>query len=639
MTFTNKNWWQRAAIVALGLALAQTDDGFAAGPGKGGGLAGLRDRLGQAERPALGGGNSGKAAGPRVNNSEAKPRPNILEQAGRIGKPASQPQGRGGGQPNLFDQLKNTTAAKGPRRPQEATSAKTSGRVQPTTNPNLGNLLGGLGNSRKPGKAGVDSGRQPTAANSLGQLLKDRGPAVNRPGKGETKSTATGLGMLKQRLEQKEKAGPLGAKVQNRPGGRLESLNDRLQGSSSLGRPKKNTDGPKLGRPTTKSPLPKLGDIAAKRPTERPGTKIGSKTTLDSLKDRVKRPGDAGSKNPIVNRLFPPLVGKGRKLPDLTASERLGRIREKIGAKEGSRPALETLTGRLPKTTGVDLKTKLVNRPFPSKVGLGGKLKELTQPVGKGKIQAILGAKGGSLPLLSSLLQGEPAVLDNNIVVPDQTQIDIDNNNTVIGAQGQGAVQAINLATSIIDLVQTAVATNGLQGTGVETLGGGTVNCPPVTGTVNCPPVTGTVECPPMGTGGEVVIDDSGDNGTDIDGDIEMVDGEDLTDGTADDLDAGLGDDVSDGTDLGEDAVAEYTVLVVNVTAQPMTYSVRREGSVWGTYELPTGEEHRFVIPTPELDVQYTTDGEPTTITVPGDHVYAFAEDNGTVSLFLADEE
>lgn len=637
MTFTNKNWWQRAAIVALGLALAQTDDGFAAGPGKGGGLAGLRDRLGQAERPALGGGNSGKAAGPRVNNSEAKPRPNIFEQAGRIGKANSQPQttqqGRGS-QPNLFDQLKNT-AAKGPRRPQESTPAKTSGRVQPTTNQNLGNLLGGLGNNRRPGKAGVDTGRQPAAASSLGQLLKDRGPAVNRPVKGETKSPATGLGMLKQQLGQKGNAGPLGAKVQNRPGGKLDSLNDRLPGLSSLGRPKNNTDGPKLGRPTTKSPLPKLGGIAAKRPTEGPGAKtgIGSKTTLDSLKDRLQRPGSVGSKNPNVNRPFPPLVGKGDKLTDLTTSDSLGRIREKIGAKQGSqRPVLETLKGRLTNTAGVDLKTKLVNRPLPSKVGLGGKLKELTQPVGQGKIQTILGAKGGSLPLLSSLVQGEPAVLDNNIVVPDQTQIDIDNtnNNTVVGVPSQGAVQAINLATSIIDLVQTAVVANGLQGTGVETLGGGTVDCPPV---------TGTVDCPPTGTDGEVVIDDSGDSGSDADSNSEMVDGEDLTDGTVDDLDSGLGDDVADGTELGDEAAADYTVLVVNATDRPMTYSVRRAGSVWGTYELPAGEEHRFVIPTPELEVQYTTDAEPTTITVPGDHVYAFAEDNGTVSLFLADEE
>jgi hypothetical protein len=634
MTFTNKNWWQRAAIVALGLALAQTDDGFAAGPGKGGGLAGLRDRLGQAERPALGGGNSGKAAGPRVNNSEAKPRPNIFEQAGRIGKATSQPQtthqGRGSGQPNLFDQLKNT-AAKGPRRPQDSAPAKTSGRVPPAANQNLGNLLSGLGNNRKPGKADVDTGRQPAAASSLGQLLKDRGPAVNRPVKGETKSPATGLEMLKQQLGQKGNAGPLGAKVQNRPGGKLGSQNDRLPGLSSLGRPKKNSDGPKLGRPTTKSQLPKLGGIVAKRPTEGPGAKM---TTLDSLKDRLKRPGGVGSKNPTVNRPFPPLVGKSGKLTDLTASDRLGRIREKISTKQGSqRPVLETLKGRLPNTAGVDLKTKLVNRPLPPKVGLGGKLKELTQPVGQGKIQAILGAKGGSLPLLSSLVQGEPAVLDNNIVVPDQTQIDIDNNNnnTVVGVPGQGAVQAINLATSIIDLVQTAVATNGIQGSGVETLGGGTVDCPPV---------TGTIDCPPPGTGGEEIVDDSGDTDADTDGDLEMIDGEEgLTDEVADDVDSGLGNDVADGTELGDETAADYTVLVVNVTAQPMTYSVRREGSVWGTYELPAGEEHRFVIPTPELEVQYTTDSEPTTITVPGDRVYAFAEDNGTVSLFLADEE
>ncbi|MBX3448270.1 MAG: hypothetical protein KF777_01855 [Planctomycetaceae bacterium] len=626
MTFTNKNWWQRAAIVALGLALAQTDDGLAAGPGKGGGLAGLRDRLGQAERPALGSGNSGKSAGPRVNNTEAKPRPNIFEQAGRIGKPASQPQathqGRGVGQTNLFNQLKDAAATKGPRRPEESSPTKTSGRVPPATNQNLGNLLGGIGNNRQPGKASVDSGRQPAAANALGQLLKDRGPVVNRPVKGETKSPATGLGMLKQQLGQKGNAGSLGTKAQNRPGGKLDSLNDRLPGLSSL------------GRPTTKSPLPKLGGIAAKRPTEGLGTKtgIGSKTTLDSLKDRLQRPGSVGSKNSNVNRPSPPLVGKGGKLTDLTASDRLGRIQAKIGAKDGSRPVLETLKGRLPKTAGGDLKTKLVNRPFPASVGLGGKLKELTQPVGQGKIQAILGAKGGSLPLLSSLLQEEPAVLDNNIVVPDQTQIVIDNNNnnTVIGVPGQGAAQAINLATSIIDLIQTAVATNGLQGTGVETLGGGTVDCPPV---------TGTVDCPPTGTDSEVVIDDSGDSGSDADSDSEMVDGEDLTDGMVDDLDSGLGDDIADGTDLGEDAAAEYTVLVVNVTERPMTYSVRRAGSVWGTYELPAGEEHRFVIPTPELEVRYTTDSEPTTISVPGDHVYAFAEDNGTVSLFLADEE
>lgn len=580
MTFTSKNWWQRAAIVALGLALVQTDDGFAAGPGKGGGLAGLRDRLGQAERPAFGGGNAGKTAGPRVNTSEAKPRPNIFEHAGRIGKPASQPQathqGRGGVQPNLFNQLKNAAAAKGPRRPQESTPAKTSGRIPPAANQNLGNLLGGLANNRKPGKAGIDTSRQPAAANSLGQLLKDRGPAANRhPGHrqpataGTAKSPAAGLELLKQRLGQNGNAGrPIGAKAKHGQAGGLESLKGRLPGLSTIGRPKTDSNGPKIGRLPGKSPLKTLGDIAA------------------------KRPGGTGAKTGI-----------------------------------GSKMTLETLKGRLQKTGGVDLKTRLVNRPGKTSVGVGAKLKELSASGRLSRIQEVLAAKTGSGPLANVLLPGAPVNLDPGIVVPDQTQIAIDNTNTVIGVPGQGAVQAINLATSIVDLVQTAVAGNGLQGTGVETLGGDIVDCPPVTGTVDCPPAAG----------GEVIIaDDLNDVGTETDGDVEMVDGEDLTD---DIVDSGLGDDVVDGTESSEEVVADYTVLVVNVTEQPMTYSVRRSGSVWGTYELPAGEEHRFVIPTPELEVQYTADSEPTTITVPGDHVYAFADDNGTVALFLADEE
>lgn len=96
---------------------------------------------------------------------------------------------------------------------------------------------------------------------------------------------------------------------------------------------------------------------------------------------------------------------------------------------------------------------------------------------------------------------------------------------------------------------------------------------------------------------------------------------------------------VADSVPVEAEAPAEYTVLVKNLTEESVSYSVRRAGSAWGTYTLPAGEEHKFVIPAEELEVQYSVDGQETPITVPAEHIYAFALDNGQLGLFLADPE
>lgn len=85
----------------------------------------------------------------------------------------------------------------------------------------------------------------------------------------------------------------------------------------------------------------------------------------------------------------------------------------------------------------------------------------------------------------------------------------------------------------------------------------------------------------------------------------------------------------------------ETTVKIKNLTEKPQNYAVRRAGSQWGKYTLAAGAEHKFVIPTEELEVHYLTGvgSEATTISVPGDHIYAFAVDQGKVGLYLADPE
>jgi hypothetical protein len=75
------------------------------------------------------------------------------------------------------------------------------------------------------------------------------------------------------------------------------------------------------------------------------------------------------------------------------------------------------------------------------------------------------------------------------------------------------------------------------------------------------------------------------------------------------------------------------------MTEQPLTYAIRQGQSAWGSFTLAAGKKHQYVIVDAEMEVQFKSQGQPTTLTVPGDHSYAFAVDNGQVGFFLADEE
>jgi hypothetical protein len=84
-------------------------------------------------------------------------------------------------------------------------------------------------------------------------------------------------------------------------------------------------------------------------------------------------------------------------------------------------------------------------------------------------------------------------------------------------------------------------------------------------------------------------------------------------------------------------AILEY--VVQNLTEEPVTYSLQVGGKQWGTYTLAAGETHNYAIPQEEIEVQYVNAEGEQALSIPGDHVYAFADSDGLVELCSADSE
>lgn len=84
-------------------------------------------------------------------------------------------------------------------------------------------------------------------------------------------------------------------------------------------------------------------------------------------------------------------------------------------------------------------------------------------------------------------------------------------------------------------------------------------------------------------------------------------------------------------------APTRYSYLVVNASAQPVTYSIRAAGTQWGTYTLATGKHHEYDLTHAEMELKFTTITGESVQSLPGDHNYAFADGENGLAIYLAD--
>jgi hypothetical protein len=322
------------------------------------------------------------------------------------------------------------------------------------------------------------------------------------------------------------------------------------------------------------------------------------------------RPNGAGLQN-VIQQTRPQLPGG---LPSVGNPQRV--LPTNVPKVSGG--VLKSLPGKLPggkQNLPAGLPTNLVNSAPVTRPASGiPKLSGLRRPAGsmgnlQPLVQTIVTQPGKDLQTLGGILnaplettlgrsqseqdqsQDQIRIVDSSTTIesPQQEDADVETDNhvttkVVVVQEPDRRIEALNLASFIVGLVQAAVSSST-----------------------------------PQDTTGDVAVADPG---------TEIVS-----------VNPGVISEETAVVDPATEMPAEYTYLIVNLTEQPLTYAVRQGRSAWGSFTVAAGKKHKYVIPHEEMEVQFAQGGQPTTMTVPGDQTYAFAQDEGQVGFFLADEE